>query len=149
MSKDRYARLVLLENTSDWRLGGRAEGVFALGWSELGTEEADGLPATDRLPDGRVPPVDCEEENGEELRVRLERCCEGSFALIASARAREAYSASGSWIALMLTLETERNLPGVGIPVDFPGVGIPDILGFPGVVDISLVGIPEIGRAHV
>lgn len=138
MSKNRLARLVLLENTSDWRLGGRAEGVFALGWSELGTEGADGLPATDRLPDGGIPPVDCEEENGDELRARLERCCEGSFALIASARAREAYSASGS--RMMLTLETERNLPGVGIPVDFPGVGIPDILGFPGVVDISLVG---------
>lgn len=92
-------RLTLLPSASDWRLGGRATaGVLARaepGFDEDATE--DGLPATDRLPDCKVDRLDFgDEEDGDGLWARLARCCAGSLALIASANAREAYSASGS-----------------------------------------------------
>lgn len=68
--------------------------------------------------------------------ARLLRCCRGSLALMASANARDIYSTSGlaggCWFALL----EARDLPGVGIPLVLPGVGIPDWRGFPGVVDI-------------
>lgn len=48
----------------------------------------EGLPATERLPENNVVR---EDEEGEEPWTKLvERCCEGSLALIASASAREA-----------------------------------------------------------
>jgi hypothetical protein len=58
------------------------------------------------------------------------------LALIAFANARDIYSTSESKAGCELTEDEERNLPGVGILLDFPGVGIPDTLGFPGVADI-------------
>lgn len=61
------------------------------------------------------------------------RCCEGSLALIASAKARDISSGAVVWL-FWWTVELERDLPGVGIPVVRPGPGIPDCLGLAGVV---------------
>lgn len=54
------------------------------------------------------------------------------MALIASARVRDIYAVSSTGVTAELWMvepadETERSLPGVGIPVPGrPGVGIPD-----------------------
>lgn len=62
---------------------------MALAGITPGMEAAEeGLPATERLPENNVVR---EDEEGEEPWTKLvERCCEGSLALIASASAREA-----------------------------------------------------------
>ena len=66
----------------------------------------------------------------------LFRCWAGSLALIASARVRDMYAVSSTGVTDELWVvepadETERSLPGVGIPVlGRPGVGIPDDRGF-------------------
>ena len=61
------------------------------------------------------------------------RCCEGSLALIASAKACDTSSRVVVWL-VWWTVELERDLPGVGIPLVRPGPGIPDCLGLAGVV---------------
>lgn len=61
------------------------------------------------------------------------RCCKGSLALIASAKARDISSGAVVWL-VGWTVELERDLPGVGIPLVRPGPGIPDCLGLAGVV---------------
>lgn len=80
---------MLLGKASERRLGGRAVGVLArVGGADV-TEE--GRPVTERLPDWRAEMEDFGEEEEEEgFVVKLARCCAGSFALIASANAREA-----------------------------------------------------------
>lgn len=53
-------------------------------------------------------------EAAEKSLRRVERWCAGSFAFMASAKARDMYSTSGTatgWTAL----EDDRDLPGVGI----------------------------------
>lgn len=77
-----------------------------------------------------------EEDEGEVFEVVPVRCLAGSLALIAFANARDIYSASDSKAEWGLAEDEERNLPGVGILLDFPGVGMPDALDLPGVVDI-------------
>ena len=64
------------------------------------------------------------------------RCWAGSLALIASASVRDMNAVSSTGVEDELWMvepaeETERSLPGVGIPVPGrPGVGIPDDRGF-------------------
>lgn len=91
------------------------------------------LPATDRRP---------EEAEAEEAAERVEReaseakvrCWPGSFALMASAKALAMNSSSAAlddgW---MVALDAERKRPGVGMLLAFPGVGIADTRGLPGV----------------
>lgn len=98
-SKARPARLMLLPNTSDCRLAGRAVGVRDRSSVDLWAAAEDdeetegGRPATDRRPDWAT------EDGGDDCRLdtslaRLLRCWAGSFALMASAKARDMYSTS-------------------------------------------------------
>lgn len=108
ISKGRPARLELLVKTSDWRLDGRVVGVFAR--SGCLSDEDD---ATD---DGRAPKEEDwgERDAAEKSLVREVRWRAGSFALMASAKARDMASTSGTatgWTAL----DVERDLPGVGM----------------------------------
>ncbi len=122
LSPSSKARLARLELLSLCLLSGRAyEGVF-------GRDEE----ATD---DGRVDElkgaVDGESDDADEMSLaRLFLCCDGSLALMASAKALDMASTS-CWDWLTGTLwpadDDERERPG--IPLGLPGVGIPDCLG--------------------
>jgi hypothetical protein len=63
--------------------------------------------------------------------------------LIASAKVRNKKSTSESGcdepppFTPLAAFNDECNLLGGGIPLDFPGVGIPKIRGLPGVIDIK------------
>lgn len=95
----------------------------------------DGRPATERRPEDSG----CAADWGDKVAVEAlfedgrMRCCEGSLALIASAKARDISSGAVVWL-VWWTVELERDLPGVGIPLVRPGPGIPDCLGLAGVV---------------
>lgn len=145
-SKARPARLTLLPNMSDCRLKGLAVGVRDRSsvdlWGVVPTAEddeatEDGRPATERRPDCKGRSAG----GGEDCRLdislaRLPRCCAGSFALMASAKARDIYSTSEDTGGYWFALEDARDLPGAGIALGRPGVGIPDCRGFPGVTDM-------------
>jgi hypothetical protein len=61
------------------------------------------------------------------------RCSDGSFALIASAKARDISSTGPGVVGLCWCIvEEDRDLPGVGMLLIRPR--IPDCLGLPGVV---------------
>jgi len=137
-----------LPTTSEWRLGGRLiiradVGVFArseilLGAALVEETEAteDGRPTTDRRPEDNGYDADWGDKDVVELRLGcgMLRCSDGSFALIASAKARD-ISSTGVIVELCwCTVEEDRDLPGVGILLIRPGPGIPDCLGLPGVV---------------
>ena len=111
-----------LELRSLCRLSGRAyEGVFGRD--------------TDATDDGLLEPLKDaaggESDATEDISLALLfLCCEGSFALIASANALEMASTScwGAGAFCPATLD-DRDRPGVGIPLGRPGVGMPDCLG--------------------
>ena len=135
-----------LPTTSEWRLGGRliirAEvGVLARSEILLGgtayaeeTEEAeDGLPTADRRPEDNEHEADWGDNDIVELRpgCGMLRCSDGSFALIASAKARD-ISSTGVVGLCWCTVEEDRDLPGVGMLLRRPR--IPDCLVLPRVV---------------
>lgn len=135
---------------SEWRLGGRptirAEvGVLARSEILLGgtafaeeTEEAeDGRPTTDRRPEDNEHEADWGDNDIVELRpgCGMLRCSDGSFALIASAKARD-ISSTGVVGLYWCTVEEDRDLPGVGMLLRRPR--IPDCLGLPRVVMLIL-----------
>jgi hypothetical protein len=74
--------------------------------------------------------------------ARPGRCTAGSWALIASANAREANSESAVG-RVEATVDEDRDLPGVGMPLVLPGVepgaGIPETLPLAGVVISGVV----------
>lgn len=106
-------------NTSDWRLSGR-RALLLLAKAEVGVLGLE-LEATEG---GLCVELPCAEIVRAEWRA-------GSFALIASAKARSRASMSkctgDEWAD-----ERERGRPGVNLP----GVGMPDVRGFAGVVVI-------------
>ena len=134
-----------LPTTSEWRLGGRliirAEvGVLACSEILLGgtafAEEAeeveDGRPTTDRRPEDNEYEADWGDNDIVELRpgCGMLRCSDGSFALIASAKARD-ISSTGVVGLTWCTVEEDLDLPGVGMLLIRPR--IPDCLELPGV----------------
>ena len=131
--------------TSEWRLGGRLTvrvevGVLAcseilLGgtaFAEEAEEAEDGRPTTDRRPEDKEYEADWGDKDIVELRpgCGMLRCSEGSFALIASAKARD-ISSTGVVGLSWFTVEEDRDLPGVGMLLIRPR--IPDCLELPGV----------------
>jgi hypothetical protein len=102
------ARLLLLVKTSDCRLGGRVVGVFARSGCLREEEDAteDGL--------GSNEEDWGERDEAEKSLARDVRWSAGSFAFIASAKARDMYSTSGTATGWMV-VEEERERPGVGI----------------------------------
>lgn len=112
-------------------------GVFALSWILLDDIDIDeeGLPATERRPEDNENVVDWGDNDAVDELVEggIIRCCDGSFARIASAKARDI--SSGGDGSTWYTVELERDLPGAGIPLLFrPGVGRPEGRGLAGVV---------------
>ena len=128
-----------LPTTSEWRLGGRLirveVGVLASdGGTALAeeTEAEDDRPTTDRRPEVNEWEADCGDNDIVELRpgCGMLRCSDGSFALIASAKARD-ISSTGVVGLCWCTVEEDRDLPGVGMLLIRPRM--PDCLELPGV----------------
>ena len=135
-----------LFEASDCLLGGRLgrveTGVLTRSGTLIDDDEAadKGRPATERLPEDREWEMDWgEREDVDDVADKgRARWCEGSFALMASASARDISSFGGCAGFDWWTMELERDLaPGVGMALTRPGVGIADRRGFAGVAMVA------------